>query len=211
MVAAAGTRLVSEVITNVQRQFGDESGVQILNTDIIRAINQAQMQLVATNTFKKATYVTPVTAGVSTYQLPPDIIRIEAVKLGNYLLQKVNFADAMNTIDGSTIGGSSYWYWEFGGVINVYPIPQTGTADSLTVFYAAVPKQVTTESDLLDVPDMYYETIIEFVLSKMYELDEDWDAHTVQRSLFESNVKAFTEADSAQGGYFQTITELDYS
>lgn len=211
MVAAAGTRLVSDVITNVTRQFGDESGVQITQTDIIRAINQGCMQIQAVNNFKKAVFTTAAVSGQQQYTLPTDILRIEAVKLGNYLLEKVNFADALNTLDGATTGGSSYWYWEFGGVINVYPIPLSSTTDTVTVYYSAVPRQVVATSDTLDIPDMYYETIIEFVMSKMYELDEDWDAHSVQRSLFEANVKTFTESDTTQGGYFQTITELDFS
>jgi len=67
MSYGAKTRLVSEVITAVQRQFGDESGVQLENTDIIRWINDAQDVIVAKNKVLKAKSTTAAVADHSRF------------------------------------------------------------------------------------------------------------------------------------------------
>ena len=64
------TRTVPEVITAVERQFGDEAGVQLIESDIIRWINDAQDVIVAKNKVLKAKSTSPSVANQAAYTFP---------------------------------------------------------------------------------------------------------------------------------------------
>lgn len=210
MVAPLATLLVSDAITHVKRQFGDESGVQIIDSDVIRWVNMAQREIISKTHFLKATASSMVVSGQQTYTLPADIVDIEAVQVGNFVLQRTTFSDAVGTMQMSAMNsGSPVYYWEYAGSINFFPVPNNST-DTLTIYYACVPIQVTTASNLLSIPDRYFEPLCNFVLSKAYELDEDLQGMNAQRVMFEQSIQNLKEAENEVNGAFQVITEVGY-
>jgi hypothetical protein len=111
------TRTVTDVITSVKRQFGDESAVQITDADIIRWVNDGQREIVDQNTtINQKLAKTDVIAGQDAYPLAtdpalPNISRINSVRHDGTLLENITIQEAENYVvgDGNT-GTPEAWY-----------------------------------------------------------------------------------------------------
>lgn len=207
------TLQLQDVVTYVQRQFGDESGVQITTADITTWTNAGQRDIISKTRILKAIATTSTVINQQLYALPTNIIAIEAVQLGSQILRRVNMSEALGTlgVNSTATGGSNTgaYYWEYANNINIYPVPNS-TTDSLIIYYASTPPELTSLSNLLSIPDRWFDVLTSYVLSKAYELDEDWSAHASQRSLYEQGVTGLQEADSDANGAFQVVTEVEY-
>lgn len=64
------TRRVSNVISHVTRQFGDESGAQISSEDIIRWLNDGQREIASITKFNELVATTNFVPGTYEYPLP---------------------------------------------------------------------------------------------------------------------------------------------
>lgn len=65
MTLRPNTKTFQNLLTEVKRLFGDESGVQLEDADIQRWANEAQMEIVNTNGAIKAKSSMPSVAGTS--------------------------------------------------------------------------------------------------------------------------------------------------
>lgn len=212
MVIPLATITLGELQTFIKRQFGDESGVQITDADITRWTNMATTEIVAKNKILQATATTAGAAGQAVYNLSDiatDMIAIEDVSYGSgQSLQQTDNSGIKKLLGGSTAeaGLPQYWYtWANG--LKLWPVPNT--AETLTIDYVKVPARVSGSGDVLPLPDVYYERICNFVLSKAYELDEDSTNSANQRRLFEDKLTEMTGLDETQVGTFPVVRE-DY-
>ena len=62
---AAPTKTWGDVVANVRRSFGDESGVQLEEGDLLRWINQGQYEIARQNKILKAKGVSTTMPGQS--------------------------------------------------------------------------------------------------------------------------------------------------
>lgn len=195
------TRTVSDVITEIKRTFGDESAVQVTDGDIIRWINSAQREILVTNPVLKAVGTTDIVAGVSEYPLTDlNIISIQAI---HYLGRKVEFKtfqEAEEYITESdptrTFQGDPFIWYEWGGMINLYPVPQQDYPEALRIYYVPEPA-VAVDGGNLALPDAYYENIVQYVLARAYELDEDNENSQFKLSQFENRLNSLSEQSSS--------------
>jgi hypothetical protein len=190
------TKAVSDVATYVKRSFGDESGVQVTDSDIIRWINAAVSEIVSTNSVLKGTATRDTEAGVYQYSLGDsiDIQYISSIHVNGYKLRAMSFQDAETYITNSdpshsSTGNPQLWY-EWGGVVHVYPTPDN--AYSLSVYYTKVPTPVLELTDTLPLPDSYFSRIVEFCMAEAYELDENLQGQQLKRDQFDSRLVAMT-------------------
>lgn len=204
------TNHVSDVLTWVKRQFGDESGVQITDSDITRWLNQAQQEIAQTAKVLQAISSSTVTAGTYDYAAPlENAIEVVSLRVDNNPIQGWDFQQAENWIQANdpnrnSIGQPQFW-WTFGGRLYMYPTPDKNY--NLTLFYIKAPAVVTQSTDLLTVPDKYFEAIIQFVMSKAYELDEDYQAAQQARQTFYDRLGQQFDEESQQGTlYYPTLS-----
>lgn len=202
------SKLVSDLIKDVTVQFGDEANIQINNSDIIRWANSAQREILISNRILRTTGTTDITAGVSEYTL--DGLNVVAIQSIHYLGRKLvnrSFNDAEEFIQKNdplktATGDPSMWF-EWGGTINLYPTPTVDAVAGLIVYYIKEPDKLISSTDILSVPDSYYESVLEFVLMKAYESDDD--AASVQAKLGQFNqrlsVLSEQETSPAQDTY----------
>lgn len=178
---------LSEIRTRVQRQFGDESGVQITNEDITRWVNDAQRAIVIENeNILQATAFTSTVVGQQAYTLPVDLLILQGISYkgssdtayGKLLgLDRQKFDEYVEGWDGSTYAqGDPMVYFIWDGQINLFPIPSTAGANSLKIWYNQRPTDVVNDVDIPSVPELYHTAIVNMCLAWAYELDEDWDA-----------------------------------
>jgi hypothetical protein len=212
MVMPTATITLGELQTFVKRQFGDESGVQIQNTDIARWVNMGSLEVVSKNKIIQATASVMGTAGQPSYSLgdlATDIIAIENITYGTKSLRMTDNS-GLKEIIGSYIndsGAPEYWYiWA--NNIKLWPVPTE--AELLSIDYIKSPGKVSSPGDLLPLPDVYYERLCNFVLSKAYELDEDVSNSGAQRKLFEDKLTEMTSLDETRAGSFPIVRDDFY-
>lgn len=188
----APTKKVSDVASYVKRQFGDESGVQIVDDDIVRWVNAAQAEIANTNNVLQASATKPTIVGTYQYNLGVDmaIESIRSVHADGRKLKYLNFNDYesfITTEDPDMTNRARPEVWsEWGGILHVYPVPDA--VYTLSVYYQAAPVVVTALTDLLTIPDKYFQRVVDYVLAQAFELDENFSAHAAKMDSFDSHL-----------------------
>ena len=194
------TKTVQNVFSDVRRTFGDESSVQITDDDILRWINTGQREILISNKILKAISTADVTANVSEYSLSTlSIVSIQSIHYKGTKLEWRSFQDAeeyiMSVDPQKQATGDPYMWYEWGGIINLYPIPMSDAVGALKVYYIKEPDTVNADSTLI-VPDAYYENILQFCLSKAYELDEDPENAQFKLSQYTERLNILSEQEN---------------
>lgn len=214
MVLGASSMTVGDVMDYVKRQFGDESGVQITDADILRWINLGQVEILNKNPILMARATTSIQIDTREYGLPEDVHSIQTVTVSGRPIQFLNYNEAKQHIEQydpklEARGEVEFWY-VWASTINVYPTPDATLQNALVVDYYKMPPKVLQRTDVLSVPDRYYSTLLHYVLAQAYEMDEDWIASGNKTSQFEANVTLLAEEENRpRRATYQTITVLD--
>ena len=207
------TKTVAKVLDHVKRQFGDESGVQITDQDIIRWVNAGQDEIFRRSEPLKASTNTNLVAGQTEYTLPGDILRIQTIYVNGIPLEQrsnqeleeyVRAADPTNL----TSGQPAVWS-EWGGTISLYPKPDTSVTDGILLKYVKAPTEVTQSTDVLSLPDAFYNRLIEYVMQQAYELDENFAAADTKAAQFTMNLEGQAGKDQVTPNVYPTITVLE--
>lgn len=196
---------VAEIQTYIKRQFGDESGVQVTDTDIIRWINSAQKQIVLQNeSLLDKTATTTTVVGQQTYDLPVDLLKLTSIsyristttpyyRLKGYSLAVFN--ERIDGWDGTTETGNPNCYTISENKIILFPIPSAAVISGLKIYYCRKPVAVVLTTDTPELPELYHDTIIKFCLQQAYEVDEDWDAVGNKAQEFDVELKLLRGKD----------------
>jgi len=208
------TKTVGDVYSQVKRVFGDESGVQLTNTDIVRWVNEAQVDLASQNQIIPAVATLPVFANVATYDLSGVTPKIDSVasilldgrRIGNIPISQAEESISLSDPEGVEVGAPQFWY-EWAGEITFWPKP--GQNYTMTLRYTAEPTDVTVNaSDVLSVPDECFTDIVNFVLMKAYEMDENAEMMAIKQAEYSTSVaeRGETERQAQTMTYETTIT-----
>ena len=209
------SKTVQNVADAVKRQFGDESGVEVQDSDIIRWINDAQTEIVVKNPEVNAGMVQiNVVAGQTTYPLLSqitDILVVHSIHFRGQYLNNMSFLEAQQTIirsdDTQTSDTPHFWY-EYAGVINLWPKPVTSYTAGLTVFYSKAPELITTMGQTLSVPDSYFKAVQDFCLTQAHEMDDNMNQAGVKAQQFETALQVQANRTHAQDAFYPTIIML---
>lgn len=177
---------VNDILERVKRQFGDESGVQVQDADIIRWINDAQNEAVMQHPgLFMASSLVDVTTGVSTITLPTTLLDLQTVEFRTVStdpFQALKYStthqldeyspgwkenSALGTPDSYTRGTS--------GTLILIPTPDASSIQGLRLNYSRYAVPIDDVTDPLGLPEYYHPYIQEFCLMKAYEMDEEWE------------------------------------
>jgi len=209
------TRTVAEVIDYIERVFGDESGAQIEQNDILMFINNAIDEINTANRILKESVSFPAISGVSVYTFPERrILQVEALLFNGRLVRNVSYAHALENFigiaptDGTTDTSVPLYWWEWSGKFTFWPVPGDGT---IQLDYTVRHQPITTDTEaLLPLPDKYYTDVLAGVLRQAYDLDEQPELSGVQNDrLLASLSRKAEEERSAQKMYYEVITLID--
>lgn len=192
--------LASDIITRVQRQFGDEAAVQVTEADIIRWINDGQREIVKHNEeLLEKTATTSTVAGQQEYTLPADLMIFRSLtykdtgmnsfqKLKGYSFNQFN--ELIDQWDGTDYPeGVPTVYTQYAGKFILFPIPVLSLTNSIKIYYNRKPTDVSTGASTVDLPDQYFEVLVKHCLSQAYEMDEDWEAAGAKLTEVASDLK----------------------
>lgn len=208
---SAPTKKVSDVSAYVQRQFGDESGVQVTDPDILRWVNAAEQEIFTVNQIGTGSASTATVTDQEQYTLG-DTLQLQfinSIRCNGVKLEFMQFNDAEEYISKNDPGKVSrgipqFWY-EWGGVVMLYPLPDA--VYNLTIFFFKTPSPRVNMTDLLNVPDQYFNRVIDFVMREAYKMDEQWDAAAVMDASFENKLLSQSQdAMTPQLATYPTIT-----
>lgn len=208
MTAPIATRTVQDMVTDIERSFGDESNVQLKVNDIIRWINSGQIEIINKNPILKSISITHGIKDQSTYDIPADCIQMEMVQVNNVMLRACSWEEVRElTLAGPQSSQPQVWSI-YANKLFLFPSPEVD--EDITIYYAKRPSDVATVGNILSIPDRYYDRLKEYIMSRAYEMDEDWTAHQVQRDQFETNLLALTNAESNVSGPYLVAMDIDY-
>lgn len=210
---------VSDVVSRVKRTFGDEAGVQITDTDILRWINDAQEEIVIANEGLMETVAqTSIVANQMEFDQPADLSVLRSLKYKGYRLKYMSVAEFNEYIDGySAADGISPYgpgipeiFTVFAGKITVFPKPQAPTEpNNITIFYMRHPTEVVQLADPLGVPVQYHKAIVDYCLKSAYELDEDMQKASMKKGEFDAKMMALNDRNKwISQEYYPRITTL---
>ena len=181
------TKRVSQVVETIKRQFGDESGVQITNSDIFRWINDGQREISVQLSPLKARAKTVLIPNQKDYMLPSEnIIQTDAVTIDGIKLPFKNFQEALEEATEISQVGRPAYYTTWGSEVSFYPVPDSGY--TVEFYYSKYPEEITSEGDVLNIPDRFYDALISYIMGKAAELDEEFDVAASHQGMFAARI-----------------------
>lgn len=207
------TRLAAEVARYVQRQFGDESGVQVTNDDIVRWVNAGQQEIFLRNEPLKATTYANVVAGQNNYTFPVSMLRVQSVLVNGVPVEQRSTQEIEEYLlreDPQYIGQGQPVVWsEWGGTFTFYPTPDRNSDNGIILKYIKAATNVVSINDTLSIPDAYYNRLCEYVMQQAYELDENFDASNMKAEQFNTGLGVAAGKDQVTPNVYPTITILE--
>ncbi len=213
---------VSDVNVRVRRTFGDEAAVQVTDADIIRWINDAQIEIVKNNdsALQKTGYVNLV-ADQSVYSLPDDLLILRSLRYkfsDNQSYNSLRFKNMQEfdqTIDGwdGTLFPSDrpIFFTVYEGKVTLFPTPSQSMTSGLKVLYNTKPTDVVTNVDSLSLPLIYHNTIVKYCLYQASLLDEDREPAVLYKTDFQQDIQVLQNNEVQDPvETYQTITVRDY-
>lgn len=191
---------VSDIFTRVQRLFGDEAGVQVVEGDVIRWINDAQRECVMQHEglLMKEDFEDTV-AGTAEYSTPTDCFVLNHVSYkdsssGSYYPLRYLPLQAMNQYAGGWDGNdysSGYpqvFTKDTNDKIILFPRPDKAITSGIKFTYSRYPIDLTDNADAIDLPHYYHSYVEHFCMMKAYEMDEDWESADKKAQLLQSTL-----------------------
>lgn len=212
--------IVSDVITRVRRTFGDEAAVQVQDADIIRWINDGQVEVIKNNdgALQKTGYINLV-ANQAQYTLPTDLMILRSLRykypdmLSYTRIMYKNmqqFDESIDGWDGTTYStGNPAFFTMYEGLAILFPIPDTSVISGLKVLYNQKPADVTVIGDALALPLIYHNTIVKYCMWQASLLDEDHEPGLMYRNDFQTDLDTLKTRETIDPiDTYSTITVL---
>ena len=208
--------IVQDILTRVQRSFGDTANIQIDQTDIIRWINDAQAEIVLQNKLLQTISTSATITGQSSYTLPTNILTLRSIKVDGINIKALSLSEAETEIPNFDNAATypvdiprSFWIWA--NQFTLYPAPSSQVS-TIKLYYVRTPVDVTLLTDTPDLPTSYHNRLVEYCLQQAYELDENWAAAQAKGSQFAAGVQQTRNlTDWPEEAFYPSITSTDTS
>jgi hypothetical protein len=194
--------------------------VQVTDQDIIRWINDGQVEIVKNNdTVLQKTGLLNLVIDQQEYALPADLLILRSLRfkfssmLSFSALRYVSiqqFDELADGWDGTAYGTSQPIYFtKYEDKIALFPIPSEASTNGLKVLYNQKPTDVDDLSDTLAVPLLYHNTIVKYCIYQASLLDEDYEPSVMHLSNFKADVDLMSNRENIEPtGTYPIITIL---
>ena len=213
--------IVSDIVVRVRRIFGDEAAVQVTDDDIMRWINDGQVEVIKNNDGAlQKTDLLDLVATQSVYTLPTDMfilrsLRYKYTDMSSFSALRYKnmqeFDDSVDGWDGTLYSNAHPLYFTmYEGSVTLFPTPDQSATDGLKVLYNQKPTDVNDVTDVLSLPLIYHNSIVKYCMWQASLLDEDHQPAVMYQGNFQEDMdklKARETTDTVER--YQTITTLD--
>jgi hypothetical protein len=211
---------VQDIATRIRRTFGDEAAVQIVDADIIRWINDGQVEIIINNdTVLEKTSFVDLVVNQQEYALPVDLLILRSVRfkyadmLSYSHLKYLNmqqFDEAINGWDGTAFGSSApYYFTKYEGKIVLFPTPDQANVNGLKILYNQKPTDVDDLADPISLPLLYHNTLVKYCMWQASLLEEDYEPSIMYQTNFKDGVDNLSNRENTDPTEkYSTITVL---
>lgn len=203
---------VQQIINRIRRTFGDDSAVQINDSDIIGWINEAMKEIVVQLNLLQVIGTAATVANQSNYTLPADNLRLHSVKWQGNSLRYLSLEQAEESLPNKDDAanfpvGIPTHYWVWGNTITIYPAPASSGATDLKIYYNRMPVDVAAVGDIPELPTIYHIRIIEYCLAQAHDLDDNIFGAELKMGTFSQNLQSMRDiGDWAGQDFYPFIT-----
>lgn len=213
--------IVSDIVTRVRRVFGDEAAVQVTDEDIMRWINDGQVEVVKHNEGAlQKTDLIDLVANQSVYTMPADLLILRSLRykfsdmLSFSSLKFMNmqqFDDSVDGWDGSAyVAGYPHFFTVYEGNVTLFPTPSQSMTDGLKVLYNQKPTDVDDLNDTLSLPLIYHNTLMRYCMWQASLLDEDHEPALMYKSDFQGDMALLQTRETTEAtATYPVITVLE--
>jgi hypothetical protein len=213
--------LVQDVFARAQVLFGDDASIQLTGDKVLAWVNDAQEEASNSipNLLPQTGYLDSVN-GQLRYDPPEDLYKLWGLKYKDSTLQSyyqltyMSILDLYQQVDGwdGTVyaTGTPQVFSRESNKLILFPAPREDTVHGIQIIYARYPVPVTNQTDAIDLPAYLNQFVLDFIMNKAYEMDEDWTAadrlaNRVQQRLNEAQS---TPEDRLHSGTYKSVTEM---
>lgn len=213
--------IVEDIIIRVRRIFGDEAAVQVSNDDIIRWINDGQIEIVRNNdgALQRSSQIN-LTAGQFEYGVPDDLLILRSLRykssdMSSFMHLRYRnmqqFDEILDGWDGTAHPASAPEYFTiYEGMIILFPTPNADSAGGLKVLYNRKPTDVVNPTDEIDLPLLYHPVILKYCLWQASLLDEDHEPAMMYQNNFKGDMDLMSMRETSDPvEKYHTITVLE--
>lgn len=213
--------IVSDVIIRVRRIFGDEAAVQVTDDDVMRWINDGQVEIIKKNDGAlQKTSLLNIVANQAQYTMPADLMILRSLRqkatsdLSFNTLKYMSiqqFDEAIDGWDGTALStGTPQFFNVYEGKATLFPIPDASVTGGLKVLYNQQPTTVTLTSDSLSLPLIYHNSIVKYCMWMASLLDEDHEPALMYRDDFQTDISMLQTRETQEAtSTYSTITVLE--
>jgi hypothetical protein len=181
---------VSDIQTRVKREFGDEESAFISDSDILRWINDAQLDIARkTKTFEVTSQVLS-TANTAFYFLPGDFLTMSRVTFEGKTLRFVSREELDQRYpnrDKDYPVGTPEFFHIAKKAIYLYPAPEM-TGQVLALTYKQRPTELTLTTEELSVPVEFQLEVLSYCMARAYNMDGQVVVARDHMGAYEKNV-----------------------
>lgn len=202
----------TDVASRVRSQFGDTSGAQLADSAILLWINDGQREIVNSNPVLRATKLTDLVAGQSDYSFPNDkVLLIEAIYVDNFPIMNVTPQAAREyimTADPDKLQNAEtpeVWY-ERAGILTFFPVPNKSITNGIKLEYIKNPTSLTALTSAINVPDRYFNELVNYVIGQALEMDENYDAASYKQRQFRDGLDRLSNKENiTQSALYESV------
>lgn len=182
----------SQVLSAIRNQAYEQDADFWNDAEIYQYMWEAEAEVAGLVSCTEATDSSTTTvASTQEYALPTDCLYVlratwDQVKLKRIDLKDQDYLDG-TLYSGTLSSGQPEHYYEFAGMIGLYPVPDS--AKTLKLWYIKQPSQITGVSTTFTIPLLFHHYIIDYALYRMYLKDQDNEKAMVHKRLWDENIQ----------------------
>lgn len=207
------TYLGIDVAREVEVRVGDEANAQYNRDMILAWINAAIRRISDQVPLVEVTAVTNLIAGTAGYNFgaafPGNrIASILALFVDGRDVEIIGFADLKERVaraNGDERAGQPVVAAEFGGILTLWPTPDTTLPNGLTVYATAYPTDLVTISDKLTVPDRFFNAVVDYCYQQALLVDENFEAAQIAGASHDENLRRQRARDTSPSDFYPAI------
>lgn len=185
----------SEIELMARRRFNAVNDTFFSQQEIFDYIYAACLKISDETGAIERVYTTSTVVDQQDYDYPTNTIGIKRVTYEGRRLEKIDMIED-DVITGlnqdTTATGSPLYYWTWENTISLRPIPaEVGT---LKIWSLNEPSAITSASAVLEIPSVYHEKLVTYVLGCMKDKDKDYAGADREWAKFDDDVKRIRQS-----------------
>ena len=182
--------LASDLIANSRDSYNGTDDTFFTDTYLYQWLTDGCNSIARRSFCIEATSTDVTVASQADYDYPDDCIAIKRITVDGKKVQLITKREYdVITLTGQTSDttGQPVFYTDFNNVISFFPIPSTADLDIVFDYFSDQPSLI--EGSTVLVPYQFQLGLVDYVLSKMYQKDKDFNSATYYDNRFEKTIR----------------------